>query len=60
MSSSGSDEAFLFIDVMLDHQNTSIVLNGASGDDMTQLEMLDMLVSEAVAGSGITENQFQR
>lgn len=61
MSSSDSDDAFIFIDAMLDHQTTStIVLNDANGDDMTQLEMLDMLVSEAGAGCGVTGDELQR
>ena len=58
MFSADSEEAFLFIDAVLDHQLA--ILNEGNDDDMTQLEFFDTLVSEAVAGGCVTEDQFHR
>lgn len=58
MFSADSEEAFLFIDAVLDHQLAN--LDEGNDVDMTRLEILDMLASEAVDGGCVTEDQFHR
>lgn len=59
MHSADNDEVFLFIDSMLDHQHI-ILSEGDEDDDMTRLEIFDIVVSWAVAQSSVTEDQFRR